>query len=164
MPLVYHELRKLARHYLQRERPGHSLSSTALVNELYLRLVEDDRVDWNSRAHFFGIAARQMRRILVDHARRKQADKRGGGVAKVPFDSQVMTSDPDEDVLRLDQALEALGERDERQAKLVELKYFVGLSIEETARVLGVSSGTVKREWAFARAWLSREMQRRDAP
>jgi RNA polymerase sigma factor (TIGR02999 family) len=158
LPLVYDELRRLARSYLQRERSGHTLQSTALVNEAYLRLV-DQNVSWQSRAHFFGIAAQMMRRILVDHARARDAAKRGAGDFKVTLDEDIAVSGArDVDVIALDIALENLAKLDPQQGRIVELRFFAGLSIEETAEVLSISPATVKRDWAMAKAWLSREM------
>lgn len=158
LPVVYDELRRLARRYLHRERLGHTLQSTALVHEAYLRLI-DQNVNWRNRAHFFGIAAQLMRRILVDHARARSAAKRGDGL-KVTFDDQVaVTPARDLDVLALDQALEELSALDEQQGKIVELRFFAGLSIEEAAEVLSISTSTVKRDWAMAKAWLSRALR-----
>jgi RNA polymerase sigma factor (TIGR02999 family) len=159
LPLVYDELRRLARSYLQRERPGHTLQSTALVNEAYLRLV-DQNVSWQNRAHFFGIAAQMMRRILVDHARARDAAKRGAGDFKVTLDEDIAVSGArDVDVIALDIALDNLAELDPQQGRIVELRFFAGLSIEETSEVLSISPATVKRDWAMAKAWLAREMQ-----
>jgi RNA polymerase sigma factor (TIGR02999 family) len=159
LPLVYDELRRLARSYLQRERPGHTLQSTALVHEAYMRLV-DQNVSWQSRAHFFGIAAQMMRRILVDHARTKNAAKRGDGACKVTLDEGlVATEDRDVNVLALDEALSKLAQFDQQQSQIVELRFFAGLSIEDTSEVLKISPATVKRDWAMAKAWLYREMQ-----
>ena len=159
LPLVYDELRRLAKSYLQRERPGHTLQSTALVHEAYMRLV-DQNVSWQSRAHFFGIAAQMMRRILVDHARGKNAAKRGDGAVKVTLDEGlVAANERDINVLALDGALTKLAELDGQQGQIVELRFFAGLSIEETAEILKISPATVKRDWAMAKAWLYREMQ-----
>ena len=159
LPLVYDELRRLARGYLQRERPGHTLQSTALVHEAYMRLVDQD-VSWQNRAHFFGIAAQMMRRILVDHARTKNAAKRGDGACMVTLDEGLVgTEQRDVDVIALDRALDKLTKLDPQQSRIVELKFFAGLSIEETAEVLRVSPATVKRDWVMAKAWLYREMQ-----
>ena len=159
MPVVYSELRMLARGYLSGERRDHTLQATALVNEAYLRLIEQNRVSWQSRAHFFGIAAQMMRRILVDHARKHRADKRGSGLAPVPLDEALDAAEQGNiDLTALDDALTTLAELDPRQARVVELRYFGGLSIEETAEVLKLSPATVKREWATARAWLRREL------
>jgi RNA polymerase sigma factor (TIGR02999 family) len=157
LPLVYDELRRLARYYLQRERGEHTLQSTALVHEAYLRLV-DQNVDWQSRAHFFGIAAQMMRRILVDHARSRNAAKRGDGL-KVTLDEKMALAEAQSlDVLALDSALAELSKLDAQQGKVVELRFFAGLSIEETAEAMSISVATVKREWAMAKAWLSRTM------
>jgi RNA polymerase sigma factor (TIGR02999 family) len=159
VPLVYDELRRLAQLYLSREKPGHTLSSTALVHEAYLRLVQQKDVTWQNRAHFFGVAARIMRRILVDHARRHGYAKRGGGALTVSLDETIAAA-PEREIslVALDEALDSLAKLDERQSRMVELRFFGGLSIEETSEVLGVSAPTVKREWASARAWLYREI------
>jgi RNA polymerase sigma factor (TIGR02999 family) len=157
-PIVYDELRRLARYYLQRERPGHSLQATALVNEAYLRLVDYKRMRWGNRAHFFAVSAQLMRRILVDHARRHNL-KRGGGVQHVALeDTAVVGGDRAENLVALDDALQSLARMDARKARVVELRFFGGLSVEETAEVLQVSPGTVMRDWSSARAWLYREM------
>jgi RNA polymerase sigma-70 factor, ECF subfamily len=157
-PIVYDELRRLARYYLHRERPGHSLQATALVNEAYLRLVDYKRMQWGNRAHFFAVSAQLMRRILVDHARRHNL-KRGGGVQHVELeDAAVVGGDRAENLVALDDALQALARMDARKARVVELRFFGGLSVEETAEVLQVSQGTVMRDWSTARAWLHREM------
>jgi RNA polymerase sigma factor (TIGR02999 family) len=160
MPLVYDELRRQARRYLRRERANHTLQSTALVHEAYIRLVGQRDVTWQNRAHFFGIAAEMMRRILVNYALRSGRVKRGGEAVTIALDGGVQVADSSTDVnlLDLDEALCRLAEMDERQARLVELKYFGGLSIEETAEVLGISNATVKREWNVARAWLRAEL------
>jgi RNA polymerase sigma factor (TIGR02999 family) len=155
VPLVYDELRRVARGHLRQELPGHSLQATALVHEVYLRLVDMDRMTLESRTHFIAVAAKLMRQILVDHARRKRADKRGGGVTMVSLDEvspAARTSSVD--VLALDQALDALSSFDVRQCRVVELRFFGGLNIDETAEALGVSTATVEREWAMAKAWL----------
>jgi RNA polymerase sigma factor (TIGR02999 family) len=160
MPLVYSELRRVAGHYLSQEKQGHTLSPTALVHEAYLRLVTQ-KVPWQSRAHFFSVAAQMMRRILVDHARSHQYAKRGGGAMTLELTEAVAASHRRElDLLALDDALQSLAKLDERQSRMVELRFFAGLSIEETSEVLGVSAPTVKREWASARAWLFREISR----
>ena len=161
VPIVYDELHRLAHHYMRTERAGHTLQTTALVNEAYLRLVDVDRLEWRDRAHFFAMAATMMRRILVDHARGHARDKRGGGVIMTSLDENVAAAAPDVDVLALDAALEKLGQLDERQARLVELRYFAGLTIEEAAEALQISTGTVKREWTIAKAWLYRELHGR---
>jgi RNA polymerase sigma factor (TIGR02999 family) len=159
LPLVYDELRRLARSYLSKERPGHTLQSTALVHEAYMRLV-DQNVSWQSRAHFFGIAAQMMRRILVDHARNKNAAKRGDGAYKVTLDEGLVAAeDRDINILALDEALTKLATMDAQQSQIVELRFFAGLSIEDTSEVLKISPATVKRDWAMAKAWLYREMQ-----
>jgi RNA polymerase sigma factor (TIGR02999 family) len=158
-PLVYAELRRIASSYFRHERPGHTLQPTALVHEAYLRLA-DQRVHWESRSHFVGIAARMMRRILVDHARRRQAKRREGGLG-VTLDAPGMGDEKRTvDVLALHEALEQLAVLDSRQAALVELKFFGGLNIDETAALLEVSPATVKREWHHARAWLRRTLER----
>ena len=159
IPVVYSELRRLAGRYLRRERPDHTLQATALVHEAYLRLVDQRRVSWQNRAHFFGVAAQLMRRILVDHARRRLAAKRGGPVLRIRFEpGDVDSEDRLEDVVAVDAALDQLAAMDPRQGRVVELRFFSGLTIEETAAVLGVSAATVKREWSIAKAWLSREV------
>lgn len=158
LPLVYDELRQLARGYLYRERSDHTLQSTALVHEAYLRLV-DQNVSWQGRAHFFGIAAQMMRRILVDHARKKNAAKRGDGICKVTLEEEILgAGQRDVDVLALDEALTRLAKLDPQQSRIVELRFFAGLSIEETAEILKISPATIKRDWAMAKAWLFREM------
>jgi len=161
LPLVYGELRRLAASYLRREREDHTLQPTALVHEAYLRLVEERRVNWQGRSHFFGVAATLMRRILVDHARARLSGKRGGGMPRVPLTDTVMMSRerPDE-LLALDQGLTRLAIVDPQQGRIVELRAFAGLSVEETSQALGISPATVKRDWAVARAWLSREIQK----
>jgi len=161
LPVVYTEVRKLARSYLRRERPDHTLQATALVNEAYMRLVDQRDVRWQNRAHFFGIAAQIMRRILVDHARMHQAEKRGSGESRIVFDEALeVAAERSLDLVALDDALTALADLDPRQAKIVELRFFGGLSIEETAEVVQLSPATVKREWAVARAWFRRELER----
>lgn len=159
---VHDELRRLARAYMRRERPDHTLQATALVHEAFLRLVDQDRVDWQSRSHFFGIAAQCMRRILVDHARRRRADKRGTPVKGVALDELMATHQWNvEDVLAVDEALDRLAALDPRQAQIVSLRYFAGLTIAETAAVTGVAPATVKREWEAARTWLKRQLESR---
>jgi len=158
VPLVHHELRKRAAGYLRRERPNHTLQPTALVNEAYLRLMGHRRVTWVNRAQFFGVAAQIMRRILVDHARDRHAAKRLGGVRVTLDDGIGAVPPPDCEVLMLDEALRELGRIDERQARIVELKYFAGLSEEEVAAVLSLSRATISREWQSARAWMYRRM------
>src|SRR5512142_709074 len=157
-PLVYDELRRLARSYLQRERSGQTLQSTALVHEAYLRLVNQNAT-WQNRAHFFGIAAQMMRRILIDHARARNAARRGDGVCKVTLDEDIAGGGQrDIDVIALDEALTRLAQLDAQQSRIVELRFFAGLSIEDTAEVMKISPATVKRDWAMAKAWLYREM------
>jgi RNA polymerase sigma factor (TIGR02999 family) len=159
LPLIYSDLRHLASAYLRRESPGHTLQSTALVHEAFLRLVDQRDTHWKSRAHFFGIAAQMIRRILVDHARQQKAEKRGGGVMCLELDEAIAApGKKDMDVVALDDALAKLSELDERQSQIIELRFFGGLSIEETAEVVKLSPATVKREWAMARAWLYREL------
>jgi RNA polymerase sigma-70 factor (ECF subfamily) len=158
--LIYHDLHRIAAGYLGRERAGHTLQPTALVNEAYLRLVRAEEAGYENRAHFLGIAARVMRQILVDHARKHSADKRGGQRARVTLteDVALQSGERDVDLLLLDDALRKLAAKDPHLTKLVELRYFGGLTIEETAEVLASSSATVKREWAVARVWLKRLM------
>src|SRR5215469_5057910 len=157
MPLVYDELRRIARSYMRRERSDNTLQPTALVNEAYLRLVDQRNVRWQNRAHFFAIAAKLMRRILVDRARRDNAAKRGGPAQPIPIDEiQIASPQTSVDLLALDQALDGLAAIDDLQARIVELKYFAGLTIDEVAEVLGSSPATIKREWNVARAWLHR--------
>ena len=162
MPLVYGELRRLARHYLSRERSDHTLQCTALVHEAYVRLAGGNPPDWKDRAHFFGVAARLMRQVLVDHARAHRAAKRGGGAPRLTLDEELIgAGSADLDVLALDDALTDLAAVSPQQSQIVELRFFSGLTIEETSEVLGVSPATVKRSWTTARAWLFREMNRR---
>ena len=162
LPIVYDELRRQASRALRREQPGHSLQATALVHEAYFRLVEQDRVLWRNRAHFFGVAAQLIRRILIDHARQRLSAKRGGGGTRLTLDgleAQSATGSADAiDVLALHDALERLGEHYPDQVRVVELRYFAGLTIEETAAALGVAPATVKRKWEMARGWLHREL------
>jgi RNA polymerase sigma factor (TIGR02999 family) len=161
VPLVYDELRRQASRYLRRERVGHTLQTTALIHEAYLRLVDQKNVHWQNRAHFFGIAAQLMRRILVDHARTKKRAKRGGSNIRVSFDeANAMVQGQDLDIVALDEALHRLAEIDEQQNRIVELRFFSGLTVEETAEVLGISPATVKRDWSVAKAWLHREITR----
>lgn len=161
-PLVYQELKRLAARYLRRERREHTLQSTALVHEAWLRLIDQKQVHWQNRAQFFGIAAEMIRRILIDHARGRQAAKRGDGAIKLTLDDALGTPNRrDLDLVALDDALHDLGKLDPQQGRLVELRFFAGLSIEESAEVLGVSSATVKREWTAAKAWLYREISAR---
>jgi RNA polymerase sigma factor (TIGR02999 family) len=158
-PLVYEELRQQAARYLRKERPNHSLQATALINEAFLRLIDVTDVQWQNRAHFFAIAAKLMRRILVDHARRRDAEKRGGSQVCLTLDEGVAwASEPDVDLLAIDEALDKLAIIDEQQARVVELRFFSGLTVEETATALGISPKTVKRDWSVARAWLKREI------
>jgi len=158
-PLVEAELHRLARSYMRRERPDHTLQTTALVNEAYLKLIDQRAVRWQNRAHFYGIAAQIMRRILIDHARARRYEKRGGGAARVPLDeAAVLTEERASELVALDEALTALAALDERKGRVVELRYFGGLSVEETAEVLGVSADTVSRDWRRAKAFLRREM------
>jgi RNA polymerase sigma factor (TIGR02999 family) len=164
MPVVYAELRRVAHRQLRGERPGGPLQTTALVNETYLRLVDATHVSWQNRAHFFAVAAQVMRRVLVDAARSRDAHKRGRDVRLVPLDDvQTPTPPSDVDLVALDEALEALARVDARKARVVELRYFAGLSVEETAEVVGVSADTVMRDWRMARLFLLREL-RRGAP
>ena len=161
LPLVYSELRQIAQHYLQRERSDHTLQSTALVHEAYVRLVGNKVPQWQDRVHFFGVAARVMRQILVEYARGHSAAKRGGGAYKVTLEEGLQASQPiDVDVIMLDDALKRLATLDPQQSHIVELRFFAGLSIEDTSEVLGISPSTVSREWTSARAWLHREISR----
>ncbi|MEZ4752588.1 MAG: sigma-70 family RNA polymerase sigma factor [Bdellovibrionota bacterium] len=159
LPLIYAELRQLAASYMRRENSDHTLQPTALVHEAYFRLVDQKGVQWKNRAHFFGIAAQLMRRILIDHARKKIAHKRGGKDIRVPFDEAKHGSNSFSDLLALDDALNRFKELEPRQAQVVELRCFAGLSIEETAELLQTSPATVKRDWTVARAWLHSELQ-----
>lgn len=161
MPLVYDELRRLANNYLRREAAGHTLQPTALVNEAYLKLVGQRSPNWQNRAHFFAISAKLMRRILVDHARQRQAAKRGGsGQQRLSITSaETILKQPEIDLLALNEALDELARMDTQQGRIVELKFFGGLSIEETAEVLGISHATVERDWKMARAWLRRQLE-----
>lgn len=159
LPLVYDELRRLARHQMSGERKGHVLQATALVNEAFLRLVDIHQIQWRDRAHFFAMAARLMRRVLVEEARARTYQKRGGGAPHVSFDEDLAMPQPSgRQLVALDEALEALAVDHERKARVVELRYFGGLSVEETAGVLEVSAETVMRDWKFARVWLLREL------
>lgn len=159
MPLVHCELRRLARRQMVGESPGHVLQATALVNEAYLRLIDIRRVQWQDRAHFFAMSARIMRRVLVDAARRRKNQRRGGGLRRVSLDTNLRASGgPPEDVLAVDEALEALATLYARKAKVVELRFFAGLDVEQTAEALGVSQETVLRDWRFARSWLARAL------
>jgi RNA polymerase sigma-70 factor, ECF subfamily len=161
MPVVYEELRRQAHRYLQHEQKGHSLQTTALINEAYLRLLDCSKVSWQCRAHFFAITAQMMRRILVDYARSRSCRKRGGGLEKITLDQdRISPIGCDPDLIALDDALNTLATRDERKSRVVELRFFGGLSVEETAEVLGVCRDTVVRDWKFAKAWLAQEMKR----
>lgn len=161
MPLVYDELRRLAASYLRRERPDHTLQPTALVNEAYLRLVEEKSVNWHSKSHFFGVSAKLMRRILVDHARSHLAEKRGSGMPKVVLTEAIaMSKEQPADLLALDESLTRLAELDPQQSRVVELRVFAGLTVEEVAQLLNISPATVKRDWAVAKAWLLREVHK----
>ena len=161
LPLVYAELRRLASSYLRRERQDHTLQPTALVHEAYLRMIDQTQAHWQNRAHFFGVAAQMMRRILIDHARAQQADKRGGEFQKLSLDENIDVSGARADELvALDEALERLAELDAQKSRIVELRFFGGLSVEETAEVLGVSAPTVKRQWRMAKAWLYGQVQK----
>lgn len=161
-PLVYEELRRLARNYLRRERPDHTLQPTALVNEAFMRMVDQQHVNWQNRTHFFAIAANMMRRILINHAEAHNAAKRGGSDRKVMLDEAMnVFAERDIDLLALDEALTRLGEFDKVQARIVELRFFGGLTNEEVAEVTDVSLATVKREWAMAKTWLLRELTRK---
>jgi RNA polymerase sigma factor (TIGR02999 family) len=158
VPIVYEELRRLAHHYMRGERPAHTLQTTALVNEVYLRLAGIKGLQWRDRAHFFAMAGTLMRRILVDYARRQGRTKRGGGLAVTSLDGHAITSAPSIDILALDEALQRLATVDPQQCRVVELRFFGGLSIEETAAALEISPATVKRDWTTARAWLHHEL------
>lgn len=161
IPIIYQELRSLARHYMSRERPGHTLQTTALVNEAYLRLISQRDVKWQNRAHFFGVAAQMMRRILVDHARNINSGKRGGGALKVSLEEVALLSEERaEEVLILHEALTSLEVLDPRKSRIVELRYFGGLTVEEVAEVLGTSPVTVMRDWRAAKAWLYRTISK----
>jgi RNA polymerase sigma factor (TIGR02999 family) len=160
VPLIYGELRRMAGAYMKRERPGHTLQPTALVHEAYVRLAGEHQIDWQNRAHFFGIAANTMRKVLLDYARRRHADKRGGTRArKVDVDAELLVSDDKlEDLIALDEALQRLAQIDPRQSRIVELRFFAGLDMEGIAEVIGLSEVTIKREWRSARAWLYGEL------
>jgi RNA polymerase sigma factor (TIGR02999 family) len=159
IPLVYDELRRLARYYMRRERSGATLQTTALVNEAYLRLIDQKNVRWQNRAHFFAIAAQLMRRILIDRARKRYNSKRGGDVQKISLDEAAVVSKARAgDLVALDEALSDLEKMDQRKGKVVELRFFGGLNIEETAEVMAISPATVQREWSMAKAWLYREL------
>ncbi len=160
MPLVYDELRRQASRYLRRERANHTLQTTALIHEAYLKLIDQNQVEWQNRTHFFAIAAQAMRRILVDYARERNREKRGGAAENLPLEEAafVVSEEKSVDLVALDEALTRLAEFDERQARVVELRYFSGLSIDETADILGVSNVTVRRDWNMAKAWLHRQI------
>jgi RNA polymerase sigma factor (TIGR02999 family) len=159
VPLVHEELHRIARGCMRGERAGHSLQATALVNEAYLRLIGAQQVDWQNRVHFLAVSARLMRRILVDFARSKKYQKRGGGAQPVTLDEALVVAEPGRDLIALDEALDALGKLDERKARVVEMRFFGGLSVEETAAALGVSGDTVMRDWRLAKAFLLRELR-----
>ena len=160
MPLVHDELHRLAHQHMRREGPGHILQTSALINEAYLRLVDQPEIRWENRTHFFGIAARLMRRILVDDARKRDSSKRGGKLIQIPLDEVTsLAQEQAANVMALDDALTVLAKKDSRQSEIVELRFFGGLSIEDTAELLKVSPGTVMRDWTFARAWLRNEME-----
>lgn len=161
MHIVYEELRRLAHRQLAKERQDHTLQTTALVNEAYLKLVDQKRVKWQSRSHFFALSSQLMRRILVDYARSRQYAKRGGGKSALPFDEAlVVAPERASEMIALDEALTELAKHDERKARIVELRFFAGMSIDETSELLGVSPGTVMKDWTLAKAWLQREMDR----
>jgi len=162
MPLVYEELRRMAARYMRGEREGHTLQPSALVNEAYLRLADHRNMQWQGRAHFFGVAAQAMRRVLVDHARTRDSGKRGGGQQKVVLEEAALAAvEPEADLVALDEALRELARLSERKARVVELRYFGGLSVEEAAEVLGVAPVTVMRDWKIAKMWLLRELSNR---
>jgi RNA polymerase sigma-70 factor, ECF subfamily len=163
MPLVYDELRSLARRYLSRESVGHTLQTTALVNEAYMRLIDQSRVQWQNRAHFFAICAQMMRRILVDHARKQQYAKRGGGAVKISLDDiALLSNEKAAELVALDEALEKLAGMDSRRSRVVELRFFGGLNNEEIASVLGISANTVMRDWNLAKAWLYKSVTKNE--
>lgn len=165
MPLVHGELRRLAKRHMAGERPDHVLQATALVNEAYLRLIDIRRVQWQDRAHFFAMAARLMRRVLVDFARARKNQKRGGALHRVTFDQNLLvTSDTPEDLIAIDDALRSLAVEHDRKSQVVELRFFGGLSVEETAEALKISTETVMRDWKFAKTWLMRELSRSNTP
>jgi RNA polymerase sigma-70 factor, ECF subfamily len=160
LPLIYDELRRLAMSYLRRERPDHTLQATALVHEAYLRLIDQTRVNWQNRAHFLGVAAQLMRRLLVDYARKHNAEKRGADFQKLTLDENIdQAVERSEQIVALDRALDALAAIDEQKARIVELRYFGGLTVEETAEVMGVTPITIKRHWRMAKAWLYGQMK-----
>lgn len=160
-PVISHELQKIARHYMRREREGHTLQATALVNEVWVRLVDSTSADWRDRSHFFACAAQMMRRILVDSARARRSEKRGGPLPRINLDDAAQAgSGEDREMVALDDALDTLARLDPRKVRMIELRYFGGLSVEETAEVLKISPRSVKRDWNIAKAWLSRELSR----
>jgi RNA polymerase sigma-70 factor, ECF subfamily len=160
IPLVYAELRRLAAHYIRRERPNHTLQATAPVHEAFLRLTERRNVSWHCKAHFLGVASQLMRRILIDHARGRLRAKRGAGVRKLSLEEELLLTDArSEELIAVDESLDRLAKLDPRQARIVELRFFGGLSVEETAEVVGISPKTVKRDWSLAKAWLCQELQ-----
>jgi len=158
IPMINGEVRRIAKRFLEKERPDPTLQTTALVNEAYLRLIDAKHARWQDRAHFFAACAQIMRRILVDHARTRRAAKRGGGVEAVPLNEELVSPERNSDLVAIDEALQALGKMDPRKGRVVELRFFGGLSVEETAEVLKVSSQTVLRDWRLAKAWLLREL------
>jgi RNA polymerase sigma-70 factor, ECF subfamily len=161
LPVVYQELRRMASNYLRQENPGHTLQPTALVHEAWLRLIDQARVDWRNRAQFFGVAAQMMRRILVDHAKAKHREKRGGDAVKLSLDDVInLSRERAAELLALDDALDELARVDERKSRVIELRYFGGFSVEETAQILGVSPETVMRDWKLAKAWLYQQIRR----
>ena len=164
MPLVYEELRRMANHYMRNERKGHTLQTSALVNDAYLRLVDHENIDWQNRSHFFGLAAQAMRRILVDHARSRNYQKRGGNAERVSLDEAAnFAEERATELIALDEALQELAKLDPRKSRIVEMRYFGGLTGEETAEVLGISTATVARDWETAKAWLLRELSRTES-
>jgi RNA polymerase sigma factor (TIGR02999 family) len=163
LPLVYQELRRLARRYMALERPGHTLQASALVNEAYLKLVDNRRVQWKNRAHFFGVSAQLMRRILVDFARRRHYLKRGGGAQAITLDEELVVSGKEsKDLVAIDDALKALEAFDARMARVVEMRFFAGLSVVEMAEALNVSPETIQRDWRVAKAWLYKELNKKE--
>lgn len=164
VPVVYAELRRRAHNYMRHERKDHSLQTTALINEAYIRLLDYRKINWKDRSHFFAVMARLMRHILVDYARSRQSRKRGNGIEFIPLDqNKIILTKQEPSLVALDDALNALAARDKRRSRVVELRFFGGLSVEETAEVLGVSYDTVMRDWRLAKAWLSREMSKQAA-
>jgi RNA polymerase sigma factor (TIGR02999 family) len=163
LPVVYRELRRMAGNYLRQENPGHTLQPTALVHEAWLRLIDQERVDWRNRAQFFGVAAQMMRRILVDHAKARHREKRGGDAVKLSLDDVInLSRERAAELLALDDALDELMRVDERKSRVIELRYFGGFSVEETAQILGVSPETVMRDWKMAKAWLYQQIGREE--